>query len=452
MSNKKNFLKEHTYLLEYYIIIVLAIYFIGYLYVVGTTLGFTKENIFDVYNFNTINIINRTYIITGIKYLFDRFIIIIIAIIIYATITYIIYKKIKNILYYSIKRSNCKLLNSMIEKNNYKLIKDEIISSIKLCICYWYYYEFVKNYVSFGESYERVSYILLVIYLCSIFMIICDIKKNGNELLKVRNDKQIYSFKNYKIMHSKSKENRFFYSFLLIMNLIVLVISVILLIIMDGASFTVNKINKYNMGKEPLEIAVVKYNDDEEEDYINIQELDDIFIGYDINENKIRLIYIGNIKSIEHKKISKPKGEIKYTKGISKQYDDIDNLIRNFYDKSKNSTIYYTWLKENSTNNYFIKNNKDIDSAILDQQYNNSKEKKEMQKVIAEYMAVPEENDNEFFVKVMEIGESKNKYKIFKIVNEIGRYKIDDISETEIFDFDKIKSNYFYFRFIGFNY
>ncbi|MFQ8921023.1 MAG: hypothetical protein ACLR60_03940 [Clostridium paraputrificum] len=69
-NNFENRIKNIMKLLfEYSFIFTSIVYIIGYLYTSGVNIGFYKDDVLAIYNFNSLNIINNKYFIVGIRYL-----------------------------------------------------------------------------------------------------------------------------------------------------------------------------------------------------------------------------------------------------------------------------------------------------------------------------------------------------------------------------------------------
>lgn len=78
----KGILKDNVFLLQYLGCVTAVVYIIGYLFISGVNSGFCGENILAVYSYNRVNVLSKTYIATGIRFVVRYSIHIILAIII----------------------------------------------------------------------------------------------------------------------------------------------------------------------------------------------------------------------------------------------------------------------------------------------------------------------------------------------------------------------------------
>lgn len=82
-NNFENRIKNIMKLLfEYSFIFTSIVYIIGYLYTSGVNIGFYKDDVLAIYNFNSLNIINNKYFIVGIRYLLVEGFLVLISIIV----------------------------------------------------------------------------------------------------------------------------------------------------------------------------------------------------------------------------------------------------------------------------------------------------------------------------------------------------------------------------------
>ncbi|SFU91250.1 hypothetical protein SAMN04487886_13291 [Clostridium sp. DSM 8431] len=150
------------------------------------------------------------------------------------------------------------------------------------------------------------------------------------------------------------------------------------MIIYNGMCFTLSKLQQYINGNNKYEIAEIYYEDKTCEKFISIEKTDNEFIGYSLEKENIKIVDNSKIESIDYKEqVNDLKGQKseKYIENSDDESDKIVELIKSYYSNKKDGNEFYSWLKNNSTEGYYLKVGKNIEAELLDKKYNLSKEK-----------------------------------------------------------------------------
>ncbi len=467
---KKN-LKDNIWILEYIVVGVAIIYVIGYIYLLGVNAGFiNKKDVFNIYNFNRLDIVDKIYFQSGIKYMLNSWPMVIgsgiaiILLILYIEKKIVIInsqqkiKDIKKILRIEIIiGSICLIANSINIKNYIPSLVISLVIGIVAIICIickkkincnrvdniikeiWAMHDYmllgfvflqiyillsnISSYTSINIS-SNIIFVLLKIYIlieCVLSVhIISEVIKSGetNAINKVK--KSIISI------------------------ILIVAIGIFLggMIIFDGLRYTLKEIEEYGDKKGELETSVVYLKEENEKiEYVNIDNSGDMFTGYNLNTNRVDMISKDGIEKIEYINRKKPESYEKFTiDNNSDENIEIIKIVQSYYDTVRLGKGIHEWLSLNATEDFYGESFSNISSELLDKRISGEYlNKNDSMNFIGIDTTVPMQQervkkinnkdivDSVFEVGVIEVWEKEIRYHFYDLVKVGDEYKISDI-------------------------
>jgi len=454
-NNRKSTLIEklvaNVSLLGYTTIITAIVYLLGYLYISGVNIGFSPDELISIYSFNRINIIDKTYLITGIKCLTGFVFPIIFSLPIMEMIKTIYYKdKTKTNSFCGF--CSCVLLlfllifsivSTIIQIKTYIII----FSFVLECIIIFIIKKWMNNY-NLLQCIEIMDVVCssLIIGLSSIYLFLVIAVSNFNifsiDLIKLGVYSILFTICNiliYDIRRSINKikiniNEKMVYSIGIGLKVVTLIILISSIVVYDGSLYTIEQIDKYMNENGELDVARLHYSDsNKSDDYICIENTGDYFVGYSVENKNVKEISKDKIEYIEYMKIDKKKERV-YDKYISgEENENIIKLINEYYNELSRGENVYSWLKENSSDEYYKNECSNIEPKILDKKYKNSSDFKNMINFIGIECSKPKKNNtgDKYTVKVIEVWKDSFKYKTIDVINKDNTLKIDTVSDEK---------------------
>ncbi|MDU1311461.1 MAG: hypothetical protein E6923_14255 [Clostridium sp.] len=372
-NNFENRIKNIMKLLfEYSFIFTSIVYIIGYLYTSGVNIGFYKDDVLAIYNFNSLNIINNKYFIVGIRYLLVEGFLVLISII----VAHILF----NMLLNSKNRTRKFLL---------KLHNNDLINIILITIAYVVIYLLLKVILEL----KTLNIVKCIFY--SVVVLFVKYQKRRGFKINIK--------------------NLLFNTFYLIM--------IGILVIFSGAKYTLNIIDEYNNGKKDLYVAKL-YIKNEINTYLKIDDQGEEFIGYNINTGNIDNIGKGNIDNIEYLTI-KPKKNVEKLdiSNLSQEESKIVCLLDGYYKANRND-FDIKWNSENFSKNYYKEVYRNLKIETIEQMNNSvSSEFKSVEYSKPSFQV----DTNSYKVSAIECYSNELKFTDFYIIEEEKKFKIDKV-------------------------